>query len=129
MAIEWQRIVSENVQQIVATAQASSDKEPVCVLFDLDDVRAGQAAPGIIRLIADIGLKYALALNDSQTGRRLVCLPVSRERFFHCLEQDEDVTEQRERITIKGTVVLWAICCDGDTRTCLDIHVASPEHN
>jgi len=130
MAIDWQHIIRENVQRIVQAArQAMQEKDPVCVLVDIDDARAGKVARGALQLIADTKLQGAVPVDDPQGTRRFVCLPVGHERLLELLEQHEDVSELRKRIKVGGTLVLWAVCFDGDDRTCLDIHVASPEHN
>ena len=129
MTINWNEVVSKNVQTIVETARGVAPVvDAVCVLFDIDDVRQGNGTPGLQHIIADSELKGGVPLLTSE-GSRLVCLPVSASKMISLLEQYEDVTDLRDRIRIGYSLVLWAICFDRDQRTCLDIHIESPEFN
>ncbi len=129
MAVDWKGIVGRNARMIVRAAQALGEAEPVCVLVDLDRARAGQVSAGVLQLIAETQLQGALLLDDPDDVRRIVCLPLSRTRLLSALGKYEDVNRLDEGIKAGQTLVLWAVCFDGDERTCLDIHVATPEAN
>ena len=129
MASNWTDIVSKNVRKIVQAAQLSGEAEPVCVLVDIDDARAGKAALGVSQLIVDTKLHGAVPLADPENRRRIACLPVSRDRLLSTLEQSEEVGQLRDGLKTGGTLVLWAVCFAGDDRICLDIHLATCEAN
>jgi hypothetical protein len=129
MAINWNEVVSQNVQTIVETAKGIAQvADAVCVLFDIDDVRQGNGTPGLQQIIAVSELKGGVPIL-APDGNRLVCLPMSASKMISSLEEHEDVTYLRDRIRTGYSLVLWAICFDRDQRTCVDIHVESPEFN
>lgn len=122
MAINWTKTVNANIRQIAEAADAiGASERGVCILFDIDNVRAGSASPGLQKIIADTKLGGAVPVTG-EGGQRLVCLPISKERTLLTLEEYEDVAELRKRLTPDTKVAVWVICFDGNERTCVDIH-------
>lgn len=129
MAINWNDVVSENVRSIVQTVRSCSPgTDVVCVLFDMDAARSGTASPGLQRIIADSELKGGVPILASE-GNRLVCLPISTSKMLSLLKDSEEVSDLQNKIHTGGSLVLWAVCFDGEQRICLDIHTHSPEFN
>jgi hypothetical protein len=129
MAIDWQKLVWANVDEIAGAAKSLAGENIVCTLMDADDARAGKVAPGMIHLIADVGLKRAVPLTDPEGKRRLICLPVPLDRLIKGVSKYEETNTLESRIRIGGTLATWAVCFDGDQRGLYNVHVASPEDN
>jgi hypothetical protein len=128
MPIDWKKLVSSKVRDIVQAAQnARPQEDTVCAVLDIDDARAGRVSPGVQQLIADTKLAGAIPISDGQ-GHRLVCIPVGLKTLILALTKHEQTADLEKQIKTGGSL-LWVICFDGEERTCVDIHVHSPEHN
>lgn len=129
MAINWKAVVAANAPEIVNAARGTIEKaDAVCALLDIDDARAGKVSPGFQQLIATTKLARAILVSVAE-GNRLVCIPVTLSTIVAALEPHEETAELTKRIRTGGSLVLWVVCFDGEQRTCLDIHVRTPEFN
>jgi hypothetical protein len=127
--LEWELIVRRNAAKIIDAANAIAEPEPVCALVDLNTVRKGRESIGVSHVIIETKLQGAVPLDDPDPGRRLVCIPIGRERLLATLEPHENVEELRKLARAKGTLLLWAVCFDGIDRRCIDIYARTPEVN
>ena len=129
MPVNWREVVSTNARDIVGVADRATPRDDVvCMLFDIDDARAGKASVGLQQVIASTKLKGALPIT-AMDGNRLVCLPIGAARLISYLDESEDTAELKQTIGRANPDVLWVICFDGEQRVCLDIHAHRPEFN
>jgi len=128
MPIDWNKVVSTKVREIVRAAQNAPQEAIVCAMLDIDAARAGRVSPGVQQLIADTQLVGAIPISDVQ-GHRLVCIPVGLKTLITALGKYEDTAELEKRIKTGGSLILWAVCLGAEDRRLIDIHVHKPEHN
>jgi hypothetical protein len=131
MAADWHRIILANLPALLKAHRAAGGGDRVCLLFDLDQVRANQTMPTIAHLVVDTELHGAVPVNDPENARHFVCLPTDRHRLFAAIDKYErqGADLMRQRLTAIDGLAFWAICYDGDQVDVKDVREVKPEHN
>lgn len=127
MAIDWEELVRGNARLIARAAAESAEAEPVCVVFDTA-AAAGDRSPGLLGVIADTKLNWAVPLLDAAgTKSRVACCAVGRERLLGVLARHEDAAALRAALRLGPAGAAWVVCFDGPGRACYNLRELAPE--